>query len=131
MEMPQPLTSLPRPGSRLWGSVWQVGSSGLHYEPSLNSCPWMFRFGQSCGESSKQGQREQGLFAECVNDRPVLALMVPGGQGNESIGKSADLAGLLRDKPAVLPTHRMALGSRDKLCCRLCVATADLAHDLP
>jgi hypothetical protein len=69
----------------------------------------MFRFEQSCGESSKQGQREQGLFAECVNDRPVLALMVPGGQGNESIGKSADLAGLLRDKPAVLPTHRMAL----------------------
>lgn len=46
-------------------------------------------------------------------------------------GKSADLAGLLRDKPAVLPTHRMALGSRDKLCCRLCVATDDLAHDLP
>lgn len=57
--------------------------------------------------------------------------MVPGGQGNESIGKSADLVGLPRDKPAVLPTHRMALGSRGKLCCRLCVVTADLAHDLP
>lgn len=64
-------------------------------------------------------------------DRPELALMVPGGHRNESIRQSADLAGLFRDKPAVFPTHRVALGSRDKPCCRLCVAKADLAHDLP
>lgn len=57
--------------------------------------------------------------------------MVPKGHRNESIWESADLAGLFRDKPAVLLTHRVALCSRDKPCCRLCVATADLAHDLP
>lgn len=83
----------------------------------------------------EKGVNKAARGGECLlsalADRPELAPMVPGGHRNESIWESANLAELFRDKAAVLPTHRVTLGSRDKPCCRLCVAAADLAHDLP
>lgn len=75
--------------------------------------------------------RGGGCLLSVLADRPELAQMVPGGHRNESIRESTNLAELFRDNAAVLPTHGVTLGSRDKPCCRLCVATADLAHDLP